>query len=987
MEYFKRITQYFRTSLIDAERLSPSDREILPALNHEGTSKKANYVSVENTSWHEGRINSDLTNTLIQKRSGKAVETEIIIFPRVDMLSYQKGKRPSHKRQVLLPLGVAVRLQPDGTLRPSDKAPWVPREWLAPNLNDSECVAEVAELDKFFTENPFETVENWGALVTYCSKLLAFVTNQKGADLESFKLLSDYECVTQSLVQVEIPATGVSANIIKALDILLDTKEALPKLYTKLCSRKMPPLGKFHNRAHNHEYAKKHLGQMTGEFSLAPNQRNALHHFMDLEEGGILAVNGPPGTGKTTLLRSVVANLWTQAALDEKEPPLIVAASNNNQAVTNILESFGKIDEKGINESLKGRWLPEVDSYGLYCCAGSKATKDNPYLYLSGDKGCMQGWQTEAFIKRSNELFMERAKAWKTVDSVSQTKKLLHMELKGTQQTIVGGIEKLSSFQDVELRVNDKHGSFTGLIKKIKLEREREKTALDHHNQAKNKVSELYSLWDERGLFVRLLMWLPLINKQEYRKNRLLLNQWGIELESQDDHAVEKWAAEQVQATRAVISQIKQKLTMLESLQIDYEDKFQNMKRWISEQSNKSSDALSFENHVHDINDCILRFKMFKLATHYWEARWLLEMNGFDKNDDKKSPTKVERKLRRFAKLTPCFVSTFYMLPSTFMAGKFEDKVWQDVPLFSTIDLLIVDEAGQASPEVSAASFAYAKRALIVGDTDQIEPVWSVPVSIDRANLRALGLFELEEEYDDFWLNSGLLASSGNIMSVAQRQCSYHQVQKLQRGLYLTEHRRCYDSIIGYCNSLVYDGVLEAFRGEPTREVPWGTMKMIPVISDSGSIGGSRGNLGEAESIAQWVNSEKDNVIKYAKVSEPKNNEKSNDEILSQSIGIITPFSRQATMIRNELKNANITGITVGTVHSLQGAERLIVIFSSVYGENDKGASKFYDRGGNMLNVAVSRAKDSFIVFGHANVFGKDDPNAPSGKLRAILQN
>jgi len=53
----------------------------------------------------------------------------------------------------------------------------------------------------------------------------------------------------------------------------------------------------------------------------------------------------------------------------------------------------------------------------------------------------------------------------------------------------------------------------------------------------------------------------------------------------------------------------------------------------------------------------------------------------------------------------------------------------------------------------------------------------------------------------------------------------------------------------------------------------------------------------------------------------------------------------------------------------LQGAERPIILFSSVYGKNNIGGGYFFDRGVNMLNVAVSRAKENFIVFGCPEVF------------------
>ena len=58
---------------------------------------------------------------------------------------------------------------------------------------------------------------------------------------------------------------------------------------------------------------------------------------------------------------------------------------------------------------------------------------------------------------------------------------------------------------------------------------------------------------------------------------------------------------------------------------------------------------------------------------------------------------------------------------------------------------------------------------------------------------------------------------------------------------------------------------------------------------------------------------------------------------------------------------------------------------SSVYGANNKNSGKFYDTGPNMLNVAVSRAKDAFIVFGDPNVFGSNVACSPSGLLRQML--
>ncbi|MEP5340214.1 MAG: AAA domain-containing protein [Algibacter sp.] len=75
----------------------------------------------------------------------------------------------------------------------------------------------------------------------------------------------------------------------------------------------------------------------------------------------------------------------------------------------------------------------------------------------------------------------------------------------------------------------------------------------------------------------------------------------------------------------------------------------------------------------------------------------------------------------------------------------------------------------------------------------------------------------------------------------------------------------------------------------------------------------------------------------------------------------------------------------IGTVHALQGAERSIIIFSSVYGEGEVD-TMFFDRDNkpNMLNVA-SRAKDSFFIFGNMGIFDSSK-NTPSSKLAKYLK-
>ncbi|RLM22674.1 hypothetical protein BIY29_11835 [Brenneria alni] len=1001
-QYFRQISRYFRQSLIDADRLCPDDKDILPVIGPDKTQDPtADYLALSQQVWERGGIEISLAEQILEARQPRnkppLQQMEIVIFPRVDLLVYQGGAIDKRKREVCLPLVAFVNLQRDGTLLPGKKAPWIPRVWIGPTQGATQPFTEMSLLDEFFTLHPFEGINSWPQLKSYCTRLLCHATGTPFIDasadnpaiaISDIEVDNEYQQSEQCLLQFNTPIVGAKANLLKALDFLIE-RNCYPTLYQAYSRREAAPLKGYQEQKEATDLAKQHLGQMSGEFPLSSKQRNALHYFIQQQAGEILAVNGPPGTGKTTLLRSVVANLWTKAALEKKEPPLIVAASNNNQAVTNILESFARIDEAGMETSLQGRWLPEVDSYGLYFCARERANDKNLYRY-SGPKGegCMQGWQTSAFVTQALEHFLAKVSAWqqKACKDLDESLDLLHQAMLHNRQKIHHGIEYLSAWQAALKQIERQYGSLEELKDVLaKTERAMAECAKQYGDE-KSLLDTIYKLWESRSWWVRLLIWLPPIRKQEARRTARLLNKSDRHLPSTMDDAVEADCNQRLATLRDESGRLEKTLAGLQSCLSQFDALQEKLDTWMQPASALKLFSQSRAEQVAELNDRYYRFRLFKLATHYFEAHWLKETKLFvDSHDeDKKTPLKLLRKLRRYAKLTPCFVSTFYMAPSAFMAGEFRDKVWTDLPQLEEVDLLIVDEAGQALPDVSAVSFALAKRALIVGDTDQIEPVWNIPASVDRSNLALFELLKGETDYEQ-WLHSGLLASSGNVMQLAQRQCHYHQFEQLPRGLYLTEHRRCFNNIVGYCNELVYKGILEPLRGNARHAIPWGMMTLQPVLSPSRTFGGSRGNPGEAQVIAQWLLSESSAIVQYARQQDKKYLSINAADVLQKTVGIVTPFSKQSELIRRALREVGIEGITVGTVHSLQGDERLIVLFSSVYGENDKSSGKFYDCGPNMLNVAVSRAKDAFIVFGDPNVFGVGASGTPSGMLRARL--
>jgi hypothetical protein len=286
-------------------------------------------------------------------------------------------------------------------------------------------------------------------------------------------------------------------------------------------------------------------------------------------------------------------------------------------------------------------------------------------------------------------------------------------------------------------------------------------------------------------------------------------------------------------------------------------------------------------------------------------------------------------------------------------------------------------------PEIGGAAFALAQRALVIGDSAQIEPIWNVPRRVDTGNLLDAGLLSQEDEREERRAveRSGRAAASGSVMQVAQHVSRYHQDPDLARGMMLYEHRRCFDEIVGYCNDLCYAGKLKPLRGSKALAAtdPLPAMGYLHIDGRCETLpGGSRRNIAEAEAIAAWIVAQRA-MLETAYPGHP----------LSAIIGIAAPFAAQVGAIRTALQEVGIDatprgkGVTVGSVHAFQGGERPVMLFSPVYSKHADGA--FIDASRSMLNVAVSRARNSFLVFGDMDCFSSALASSPRGRLARVL--
>lgn len=958
---------YWRNSLADAEL-------------GRGTWKKQDllneFIALPRDVLGAGLVDHKTVAKLFEAEPKSVDSVDLVIRPKAYALRLEHGaKFNGGLPEIVTPLVCVVRVNRVGNLIPSGKTV-IARDILDPLDRGNFAIGEVAVLDDYLTRHEYVCREDgdigaaWKDYLIYCGAIMTAVIGEWPGAADRYELIESWY-----LKKIDNP-NSPSKHVIEVYDDMRERDPDVPLFSTYAADSRSPDeecLPK--NAVFQQRYA--HSGD---KYPLADAQRDALSHLVASRPGEIVTVNGPPGTGKTTMLLSVVATLWAKAALEKVDPPVIFAASTNNQAVTNIIDAFGKDFAPGTGD-LAGRWLPDIGSFGAYFPARSK------------EADAAAKYQTPAFFdKVESSAYVEKAMA----AYVEAGKRTFRDLAAPTVADIVESLHgELSRNADALAKIADAWAMLTRLREAVRIELGDDSSAemASRENDAMRTAGsevvlrKAITLWEDHlaqeSFWLTLFSWVPAIARKRLAMARAVLDRAGVILRNEGslselEVAMKRQIAQCADASANAAKRLEKGKRVLRELQTA-EGQWQTAVFVLGSEYpvNTLADADT-------IADTTIRFRIFLLVTHYWEGRWLLAMTelGEQIEDQKKRRGRkvVEARWRRRMMLTPCIVSTFFMLPTHVKCSRREGEGFTEDYLYNFADLLVVDEAGQVLPEVAGASFALAKRALVIGDTLQIEPIWQIPGHVDIGNLIAARLLPPDASDRDFEVISdlGKTASTGSVMRVAQNASRYHYAPELSRGLFLFEHRRCLEEIIQFCNHLCYHGKLIPCREpniSPINLPAMGYLHVDGICTQGGS--GSRQNKVEAETIASWIADHRDML------------ESAYGEPLHKIIGIVTPFAGQSELVSRECRKRGLRvgprddEMTVGTVHALQGAERRVIIFSPTYSKHSDGS--FVDQRASMLNVAVSRAKDSFLVFGDMDTFNPMMRSRPRGLLATFL--
>ena len=224
---------------------------------------------------------------------------------------------------------------------------------------------------------------------------------------------------------------------------------------------------------------------------------------------------------------------------------------------------------------------------------------------------------------------------------------------------------------------------------------------------------------------------------------------------------------------------------------------------------------------------------------------------------------------------------------------------------------LFVDEAGQALPQAAVGALLRTRRAVIVGDPIQIEPVVVLPETLTHAVCRRFGV-----DPDHYAAPS---ASAQTLADAASAYISEFQTHVGSRsvGVPLLVHRRCSEPMFSISNTIAYSGLM-----------------VSPKLPKSSAI---RDVLGpsawihvEGSGEDKWCREEGDEVMRMLRLIMQAGTK--------PDLYVITPFVIVAERLRQMLRESEALrewvseddgrwiSERIGTVHTAQGREADAVI-------------------------------------------------------------
>ena len=776
--------------------------------------------------------------------------------------------------------------------------------------------------------------------------------------------------------------------------------------------------------------------------------------FERLEDGGLFSVNGPPGTGKTTLLREIFAENIVRrgralagcatagdafqphgltarfrghrdcaiAVLkDELTGFEMVVASSNNAAVENISHDLPKNKSlgdravkpgemawrDGSGKSTFGYLQPVVrnlserkgngtyerpasdddETWGLISCALGNKRNRNAFVGGLSFAGPRPGdkpprgfdptrhqsiWQWRDTYKGAT--FAHAKQAFRHADEESrQLIADLDRHAALAQELANETLETFCLHQTLEVDAVTTAHANAGL----------DFTQRDEEWQSGQRQVELLTaqkaLIDER----RPRWWTSVSNPQarvahdaELTENRRKLEEW-IRRQSESESAREsarhrlRQAESALAQAQAAFAARRQTWTHKVKDSVALSTRFPQA-RHPTHLAELDADEWQIQGLWHSALVNEKRSALFVAALQLHEA-WLAEVlksgHGFGANvvalchllsgSRQKDPEVALALWRSLFMIVPVVSSTFASF-----ARQFRDLG----P--SALGWLFVDEAGQAVPQAAVGALWRARRAVVVGDPLQIEPVFTVPIKLLQALQETARLPPGMDVSPDKTSVQRLADEANEIGANVEANGQSQWI-----GSPLRVHRRCVEPMFSIANQIAYEGKMIFHDPLSARQPPPGSLQIGPSAWVH-----APGSTSDKQVVPDQVNLVQEALIAlYLRTG------------ALPPLYVITPFKRIKDALIDRLTNLDPWAEAaegsqlrppksadlrqwcrerIGTVHTFQGKEESIVWLILGCDERTAGAAQWASSKPNLLNVALTRAKHRCFLIGDQALWG-----------------
>ena len=264
-----------------------------------------------------------------------------------------------------------------------------------------------------------------------------------------------------------------------------------------------------------------------------------------------------------------------------------------------------------------------------------------------------------------------------------------------------------------------------------------------------------------------------------------------------------------------------------------------------------------------------------------------------------------------------------------------------------SLDLLVIDEAGQFCLANTIAVAPAAANLLLLGDPQQLPQVsqGTHPEPVDGS---ALG-----------WLVED------------------HRILPAERGYFLDRTHRMHPAVCAPVSALAYEGRLQSYAEITAARHLDGYPPGVHILHVRHE-GNSTESPQEADAIAAQIE---------LLVGSAWTDERGARPLAAADVLVLAPYNAQVVLLRQRLAAAGLGDVRVGTVDKFQGAQAPVVIISmtaSSVEDIPRGIPFLLNR--NRLNVAISRAQYAALIV-RAEALTDYLPTTPSGlvELGAFL--